>query len=179
MTKNGHPKPNSHPEEEAYADDPTALRALRAVRDPRYYPDRSASLTMWQRILKTELSKDHFGKSESEFIKAVAAKMMAADELKAGQRSDGALAASGLSGKHRRELEIRIEEIMDLTDGFDALPIPEGTPPTAVQKKYSKRNLSLAIFAENDRIEGKVTNLQKLRLLVEKVKDHRRKKLSA
>ena len=145
MTKKGHPKPNSYAEEEAYADDPTALRALCAVRDPRYYPDRSASLVMWQRIIKTDLSKDHFGKSESEFIKAVAAKMIAADKLESRQRSDRALAASGLSGKHRAEVEIRIEEIMDLLDGFDVLPIAEGEvppAPTAVQKKYSKRNLS-------------------------------------
>ena len=178
MTKNGHPKPNSHPEEEAYADDPTALRALRAVREPRHYPDRSASLKMWQRISNTDLSKDHFGKSESEFIKAVAAKMIAADKLKSRQRSDRVLDSSGLSGTHRVEVEIWIEEIMDLLDGFEVLPIPEGAAPpapTVVQKKYSKRNLSLTPFVQDDRIKLKVTDLQKLRPLVEKVKDRRRK----
>ena len=177
MTGNRYPRPCA--KEEVVWPDPIALRAFRAVLDPRHCPDRSAALTMWRRIANTDLATGKFGAEELQFIQTVAEKMIDADKLRAKERPDAVLAASGLYGRRREELDTRIEELMDILDAFEEVPSPEGAAPpapTTIQKKYGKRDQSLAYFAEDPDIRRKVPALEGLRKRVGKVRDSRRKK---
>jgi len=168
---------NSEPfgDVEDYVADPIALRAFHAVLDPRHHPDRSAALALWQRIADTDLAATPLGFEEQEFIQTVAAKMIDADKLDAKKRPNAVLAASGLSGTHRAEVDTRIREIVDVSDDFEVLPDTKAIAP-ALSKKYSKRNLSLAIYASDPDLMRKFPDTDKLRKRVNKVKDSSREK---
>lgn len=167
--------PEQYVDDGGYYPDPIALRAFFAVLDPRHRPNRSAALAMWQRIVDTDLAMTPLGVDEQEFIQLVAVKIIGADKLDAQSRPDGVLAASGLYGTHREEVDTRIEEILELLDGFEVLPETTQTP-SAASKKNSKRNMSLAIFASDPDIMRNLQTMEKLRKRVNKVKDKRRKK---
>jgi len=160
---------------EDYTADPMALRAFRAVLDPRHHPDRSAARAMWQRIADSDLAATPFGFDEQQFIQTVAAKMIGADKLDSKKRPDAVLAASGLSGTHREQMDTRIKEIADVLDDFDVHPA-KSTLPTAASKKFSKRNISLAIYASDPDLMRNFSDVEKLRKRVNKVKDNTRKK---
>lgn len=170
-----HQAPEPHVVEEVHLPDAVALRAFRAVLDPRHHPDRSAALAIWQRIAVTDLAATPLGTDEQQFIQTVAAKMIDADKLDAKKRPDAVLAASGLYGTHRAEVDTHIRKIVDVSDDFEVFPDTTAIPP-ASSKKYSKRNLSLAIFASDPDLMRKFPDTDKLRKRVNKVKDSSRKK---
>ncbi len=179
MTKKGCRDSKPSAEKEVGWQDPLALRAFRAVLKPRHRSDRSAALAMWQRIAEIDLATEQLGASELQFIQTVAVEMIGADDRESKERPDAVLVASGLYGKRREEVDTRIEELMDTLDAFEHVSMIQGTvppAPTAVQKKYSKRNQSIAHFAEDNDLMRKVPDVQALRKRIEKVKDSKRKK---
>ena len=151
------------------------LSALRAVLNHRHHPDRSAALAMWQRIASTDLTAKPLGNYEQEFIQTVARKMIGADQLEAKKRPDAVLAASGLSGKHRPELDSLIERIWSAHDDFESLS-PEPKNPKIVSKMHGKRDEFLSIFEPHSEIMSKLQTPENLRKRVEAVRDKRRKK---
>ena len=161
-------------DEDAHWPDSIALRAFRAVLDPRHHPDRSAARAMWQRIADTDLAAAPLGIDEQQFVQTVATQMLCADRADANKRADQVLAASGLAGTHREHVDTRIEEIADVLDDFDMHPAESTLPPTA-SKKFSKRNMSLAIYASDTDLMRNFSDVEKLRKRVNKVKDKRRK----
>lgn len=166
-----------HPEQYfdgVYFPETDALRAIRAVADPRHHPNRTAALAMWRRIASTDLESQKLGLDEQQFVRNVAIQMIDADEATAKQRPDAVLAASGLYGTHRAPVETRIEEIFDALEGFDSFPMDEKAP-TVVNKKFSKRDRPLAIFALDQEIKPHLPTIDKVRKRVNKVKDKRRK----
>lgn len=168
---------NTEPSDDGkdYLADSMALRAFRAVLDPRHYPDRTAALAMWQRIVDTDLATARLGVEEQQFIQTVAAKMIGADKLDAKKRPDAVLAASGLYGKHQKEVDTLLERIWSAYDDFESLST-EPSIPTVASKTHTKRNMFLAIFAQHPEIMRKVLTPENLRRHVEEFRDKRRKK---
>jgi hypothetical protein len=162
-------------DEEAHLPDSLALRAILAVLEPRKNRDRSAALAMWRRIADTNLAEATFGVDEAQFIQTVASKMISSDKLDAKKRPDAVLAASGLYGTHRKESDTRIKQISEVLKNFEALPATTQIP-SAVSKKYSKRNQSLAFFASDTDLMRNFPDVDMLRKSVNKVKDNSRKK---
>jgi hypothetical protein len=175
MKKTEPQAPEPHVVEEVHLPDAVALRAFRAVLDPRHHPDRSAALAIWKRIAVTDLAATPLGTDEQQFIQTVAAKMIDADKLDAKKRPDAVLAASGLYGTHSNELETRMKQIREIFADFEELPATTQEPTTA-SKKYSKRNKSLAVYASDIELMRNFQDLDMLRKRVNKVKDNSRKK---
>ena len=166
---------NSNSDESFYLPELITLRALRAVLNHRHYPDRSAAIAMWQRIANTDLTAKPLGDYEQEFIQTVARKIIDADQLEAKKRPDAVLAASGLSGKHRSELDSLMERVWSAYDDFESLS-PEPKNPKTVSKMHGKRDKFLSIFEPHPEIMSKLSTIEKLRKHVEELRDKRRKK---